>query len=181
MADTRIPPAEPGAALLRAGRCFRPGATAPDRLSIALTGGRQADAFHQTDYPSVDPDRPEYEPRGCPRGAAFKGGLVQASWDDAVEIVAAAHVHTIRTYGPDRIAGSSPIPAMSIVSHATGARFHSLIGAPVLQGAAGLQPRLPGRRCGRRRAVRPGPGTQAAAGVGVGGELPRPARTPDHG
>ena len=25
----------------------------------------------QTDYPSVGPDRPEYEPRGCPRGAAF--------------------------------------------------------------------------------------------------------------
>src|SRR5699024_613416 len=25
----------------------------------------------QTDYPSVGEDRPEYEPRGCPRGAAF--------------------------------------------------------------------------------------------------------------
>ena len=25
----------------------------------------------QTDYPSVGPDRPEYEPRGCPRVAAF--------------------------------------------------------------------------------------------------------------
>lgn len=25
----------------------------------------------QTDYPSTGPDRPEYEPRGCPRGAAF--------------------------------------------------------------------------------------------------------------
>lgn len=24
-----------------------------------------------TDYPTVGPDRPEYEPRGCPRGAAF--------------------------------------------------------------------------------------------------------------
>lgn len=27
----------------------------------------------QTDYPSVGPDRPEYEPRGCPRGASFPG------------------------------------------------------------------------------------------------------------
>lgn len=26
---------------------------------------------HATDYPSVGPDRLEYEPRGCPRGAAF--------------------------------------------------------------------------------------------------------------
>ncbi|WP_435822030.1 nitrate reductase subunit alpha [Actinacidiphila alni] len=140
-----------------------------------------------TDYPSVGPDRPEYEPRGCPRGAAFswytysptrvrypyvrgvllemyreakrqlhdpvlawadiqadperrrryqqargKGGLVRADWDEAVEIVAAAHVHTIKAYGPDRIAGFSPIPAMSMVSHAAGARFHSLIGAPML-------------------------------------------------
>ncbi|CAM5425647.1 hypothetical protein STENM36S_02293 [Streptomyces tendae] len=47
-------------------------------------------------------------------------------------MVAAAHVHTIRTWGPDRVAGFSPIPAMSMVSHAAGARFHSLIGAPML-------------------------------------------------
>ena len=25
----------------------------------------------QTDYPSCGPDMPEYEPRGCPRGASF--------------------------------------------------------------------------------------------------------------
>jgi nitrate reductase / nitrite oxidoreductase, alpha subunit len=141
----------------------------------------------QTDYPSVGPDRPEYEPRGCPRGAAFswytysptrvrypyvrgvllqmyreakarlgdpvaawadivsdpdkarryksvrgKGGLVRASWDEAVEMVAAAHVHTIKAYGPDRLAGFSPIPAMSMVSHAAGARFYSLLGGAML-------------------------------------------------
>ncbi|MFI6560202.1 nitrate reductase subunit alpha [Streptomyces sp. NPDC050534] len=141
----------------------------------------------QTDYPSVGPDRPEYEPRGCPRGAAFswytysptrvrypyvrgvllqmyreakarlgdpvaawadvvsdperarrykqargKGGLVRASWDEAAEMVAAAHVHTIKEYGPDRLAGFSPIPAMSMVSHAAGARFYSLLGGVML-------------------------------------------------
>ncbi|MEU2287759.1 nitrate reductase subunit alpha [Streptomyces sp. NPDC013178] len=142
----------------------------------------------QTDYPSVGPDRPEYEPRGCPRGAAFswytysptrvrypyvrgvllqmyreakarlggdpvaawadivsdpersrrykrargKGGLVRASWDEAIEMVAAAHVHTIKEYGPDRLAGFSPIPAMSMVSHAAGARFYSLLGGAML-------------------------------------------------
>jgi nitrate reductase alpha subunit len=141
----------------------------------------------QTDYPSVGPDRPEYEPRGCPRGAAFswytysptrvrypyvrgvllqmyreakartgdpvlawaqivddperarrykaargRGGLVRASWDEATEMVAAAHVHTIKKYGPDRVAGFSPIPAMSMVSHASGARFVSLIGGSML-------------------------------------------------
>ncbi|TNC20487.1 nitrate reductase subunit alpha [Amycolatopsis alkalitolerans] len=141
----------------------------------------------QTDYPSTGPDRPEYEPRGCPRGAAFswytysptrvrypyvrgvllemyrearartgdpvaawaeivsdperarayksargKGGLVRASWDEAVEMIAAAHVHTIARYGPDRLAGFSPIPAMSMVSHAAGARFYSLLGGAML-------------------------------------------------
>ncbi|MEU6113270.1 nitrate reductase subunit alpha [Streptomyces sp. NPDC047117] len=142
----------------------------------------------QTDYPSVGPDRPEYEPRGCPRGASFswytysptrvrypmvrgvlldmyrrakarlggdpvaawadltsdperrrtyqeargRGGLVRADWSEALEIAAAAHVHTISTYGPDRVAGFSPIPAMSMASHAVGARFMSLIGAPMI-------------------------------------------------
>jgi hypothetical protein len=43
--DTRIPPTEPGAALLRAGRFFRPGTPAPGLRSIGLTGGREADAF----------------------------------------------------------------------------------------------------------------------------------------
>ena len=142
----------------------------------------------QTDYPSVGPDSPEYEPRGCPRGAAFswytysptrvrypyvrgvllqmyraakarnsgdpvlawaeivsdpelakryksargKGGLVRATWQEAVELAAAAHVHTIKAFGPDRVAGFSPIPAMSMVSHAAGARFYALLGAPML-------------------------------------------------
>ena len=141
----------------------------------------------QTDYPSVGPDRPEYEPRGCPRGAAFswytysptrvrypyvrgvllqmyreakarlgdpvaawadivtdperarrykrargKGGLVRASWAEAAELVAAAHIYTIKRFGPDRLAGFSPIPAMSMVSHAAGARFYSLLGGAML-------------------------------------------------
>ena len=37
--------------------------------------------------------------------------------------MAAAYVHTIKRWGPDRVAGFSPIPAMSMVSHASGARF----------------------------------------------------------
>ena len=45
---------------------------------------------------------------------------MRAAWDEAAELVAAAHVHTIRRYGPDRIAGFSPIPAMSMVSYTAG-------------------------------------------------------------
>ena len=66
------------------------------------------------------------------QSARGKGGLVRASWDEAAEIVAAAHVHTIRRYGPDRIAGFSPIPAMSMASYAAGTRFLSLIGGVIL-------------------------------------------------
>ncbi len=139
------------------------------------------------DYPSTGPEMPEYEPRGCPRGASFswytysplrlkypyvrgsllemfrearerlgdpvdawdeivsdperaatykrqrgKGGFVRASWEDAVELIAAAHVWTIKRFGPDRVVGFSPIPAMSMASYAAGTRFLSLIGGVIL-------------------------------------------------
>ncbi len=141
----------------------------------------------QTDYPSAGPDMPEYEPRGCPRGASFswytyspsrvrypyvrgpllelwreakqrlgdpvaawaeitgdaakaarykqargQGGFVRSTWPEVTELIAAAHVHTIKEYGPDRVVGFSPIPAMSQVSYAAGTRFLSLIGGTIL-------------------------------------------------
>ncbi len=141
----------------------------------------------QTDYPSLGKDFPDYEPRGCPRGASFswyvyspqrvkypyiraellrswremrkkyddpikawgnlvsdkearegyvkargKGGFVRSSWDEISELIAAAMHSTIKRYGPDRIAGVSPIPAMSMVSFASGARFLSLVGGTML-------------------------------------------------
>jgi nitrate reductase alpha subunit len=141
----------------------------------------------QTDYPSTGPDSPEYEPRGCPRGASFswytyspsrvrypyvrgellamwrearsrlgdsvaawaeitgdpqraaryksargKGGFVRSSWPEVTELIAAAHVHTISEYGPDRVVGFSPIPAMSQVSYSAGTRFLSMIGGTIL-------------------------------------------------
>jgi nitrate reductase alpha subunit len=66
------------------------------------------------------------------KSARGRGGLVRSTWDEAVEMVAAAHVHTIKEFGPDRLAGFSPIPAMSMVSHAAGARFYSLLGGAML-------------------------------------------------
>ncbi|MGH8891219.1 MAG: nitrate reductase subunit alpha, partial [Acidothermaceae bacterium] len=141
----------------------------------------------QTDYPSVGPDSPEYEPRGCPRGASFswytyspsrvrypyvrgplldlwrearrrvgdpvlawaeivgdpektklyksvrgKGGFVRSTWPEVSELIAAAHAHTIKEHGPDRVIGFSPIPAMSQVSYSAGTRFLSMIGATIL-------------------------------------------------
>ncbi|GAB3060158.1 nitrate reductase subunit alpha [Virgibacillus ainsalahensis] len=141
----------------------------------------------QLDYPTTGPDMPEFEPRGCPRGASFswyiysplrvkypyvrkkllylwrealqihdtplkawqsivedkekatyykqargKGGLVRADWEEVTKLVAASVLYTTLKYGPDRNVGFSPIPAMSMISHAAGSRFMSLIGGPML-------------------------------------------------
>jgi nitrate reductase alpha subunit len=66
------------------------------------------------------------------KGIRGRGGFVRANWDEAQEIIAAANAYTIKTYGPDRIAGFSPIPAMSMVSYAAGTRYLSLIGGVCL-------------------------------------------------
>ena len=60
------------------------------------------------------------------------GGFVRANWEEVNEIIAASNVYTAKTYGPDRIVGFSPIPAMSMVSYAAGARYLSLIGGNCL-------------------------------------------------
>jgi nitrate reductase / nitrite oxidoreductase, alpha subunit len=61
-----------------------------------------------------------------------RGGFVRSNWDEVSEIVAAANIYTIKTFGPDRVAGFSPIPAMSMVSYASGSRYLSLIGGTLL-------------------------------------------------
>ncbi|GIW38960.1 MAG: nitrate reductase subunit alpha [Meiothermus sp.] len=60
--------------------------------------------------------------------ARGKGGFRRFSWEEALDIIAASLIHTIQQYGPDRIIGFSPIPAMSQISYAAGSRFLSLIG-----------------------------------------------------
>ena len=153
---------------------------------IYVKGGIVTWETQQTDYPRTRPGMPNYEPRGCSRGASYswylysanrlkhpmvrgrlvrlwrearrtldpvdawasivenpdkardyksirgRGGFVRVTWDEATEIVAAANVYTIVKYGPDRVCGFSPMPAMSMVSHASGARYLSLIGGSML-------------------------------------------------
>ncbi|MDQ1300682.1 MAG: nitrate reductase / nitrite oxidoreductase, alpha subunit, partial [Chloroflexota bacterium] len=60
--------------------------------------------------------------------ARGKGGFRRASWDEALEIIAASTIHTIKQHGPDRVIGFSPIPAMSMLSYAAGSRFLQLLG-----------------------------------------------------
>ncbi len=61
-----------------------------------------------------------------------RGGFVRSTWEEVAEIIAAANIHTIKTFGPDRVVGFSPIPAMSMVSYASGSRYLSLIGGTLL-------------------------------------------------
>ena len=61
-----------------------------------------------------------------------QGGFVRSDWEEVNEIIAAANVYTIKKYGPDRVVGFSPIPAMSMVSYAAGARYLSLLGSVCL-------------------------------------------------
>jgi nitrate reductase / nitrite oxidoreductase, alpha subunit len=64
--------------------------------------------------------------------ARGKGGFRRTSWDTVLEIMAAANIGTIQDHGPDRIAGFSPIPAMSMISYASGARMLQLMGGVAL-------------------------------------------------
>ncbi len=64
--------------------------------------------------------------------ARGKGGFRRTSWDTVLEIMAAANLFTIKKFGPDRITGFSPIPAMSMISYASGARFLQLLGGVAL-------------------------------------------------
>ncbi|WP_392563470.1 nitrate reductase subunit alpha [Orbus wheelerorum] len=61
-----------------------------------------------------------------------RGGFVRADWQEINELIAASNIYTIKKFGPDRIAGFSPIPAMSMISYAAGARYLSLIGGACL-------------------------------------------------
>lgn len=60
------------------------------------------------------------------------GGFVRSNWELVNEVIASANIYTIKKYGPDRIIGFSPIPAMSMISYAAGSRYLSLIGGACL-------------------------------------------------
>ncbi|MDH3940443.1 MAG: molybdopterin-dependent oxidoreductase, partial [Xanthomonadales bacterium] len=62
------------------------------------------------------------------KAARGLGGMVRGEWDEVNEIIAASNIYTAKAYGPDRVIGFSPIPAMSMVSYAGGSRYLSLIG-----------------------------------------------------
>lgn len=66
------------------------------------------------------------------KDARGHGGFIRISWNDVNTIIVSANIYTIKKYGPDRVFGFSPIPAMSMVSYAAGSRYLSLIGGVCL-------------------------------------------------
>ena len=64
--------------------------------------------------------------------ARGKGGFRRASWEEVLPMLAAANLYTAKTHGPDRVIGFSPIPAMSMISYAGGARYLQLLGGVCL-------------------------------------------------
>ncbi|GAB3411411.1 nitrate reductase subunit alpha [Massilia agilis] len=79
------------------------------------------------EWVSQDPDRARQY-----KSVRGQGGFVRATWDEVNEMIAAANAFTVKRYGPDRVVGFSPIPAMSMVSYAAGTRYLSLIGGVAL-------------------------------------------------
>lgn len=61
-----------------------------------------------------------------------KGGFRRFSWREVHRLMAAANIYTVLKYGSDRLIGFSPIPAMSMISYAAGARFLQLMGGVCL-------------------------------------------------
>ncbi|MBI2608971.1 MAG: nitrate reductase subunit alpha [Deltaproteobacteria bacterium] len=107
----------------------------PLRIKYPLVRGALIDAFREEkEKAGGDPyqawenlqnnseKRKKYQKaRGC-------GGFRRASWDEVLELMAVANLYTAKKYGPDRVIGFSPIPAMSMLSYAAGSRFLQLFG-----------------------------------------------------
>ncbi|MGI6458274.1 MAG: molybdopterin-dependent oxidoreductase [bacterium] len=101
------------------------------------------------DYPRINEDLPDYNPRGCQKGACYveyvysaqrlkypliragergEGKWRRASWDEALELIAEKLIDNIYNYGPDTNEFFSVIPAMSPVSFSAGSRLAHYLG-----------------------------------------------------
>jgi len=106
----------------------------PHRIKYPLIRGRLLDLYRAERKRGKDPveawEAIQSDPAKRKKYTAVRGlgGFVRGTWDEVTEITAAANVYTIKKWGPDRIYGFSPIPAMSMISYAAGSRYLSLIG-----------------------------------------------------
>lgn len=106
----------------------------PLRIKYPLIRGALIDAYREEKQKTGDPLlawenlQKDTEKRKKYQQARGKGGFRRTSWDEVNEIISAANIYTAKKYGPDRVIGFSPIPAMSMLSYAAGSRFLQLFG-----------------------------------------------------
>ncbi|MCC6220358.1 MAG: nitrate reductase subunit alpha [Deltaproteobacteria bacterium] len=107
----------------------------PLRIKYPLIRGALIDAFREEKrkadgdaYVAWENLQKDATKRKSYQTARGKGGFRRASWDEVLEIMAVANIYTAKKHGPDRVIGFSPIPAMSMLSYAGGARFLQLFG-----------------------------------------------------
>jgi len=130
--DPTLPPYEPRGC--QRGISYSWYLYSPIRVKYPYIRGALIDIWRAAREKHEDPvDAWEYiqnteELRSRYQRARGKGGFRRATHEEATEILAASNIYTAKKYGPDRIVGFSPIPAMSQLSYASGARMLQLMG-----------------------------------------------------
>lgn len=106
----------------------------PMRVKYPYLRGALMDLWHSARSQYADPVEAwasiveDEASRKVYQQARGKGGFRRSNWDEVLEIIAASTIYTVKKHGPDRVVGFSPIPAMSMLSHAAGNRFLQLLG-----------------------------------------------------
>ncbi len=106
----------------------------PLRIKYPLIRASLLDAYRAKKRQAKDPMaawkalQADDSARRAYQKARGKGGFRRTTWDEVHEIMAVANLYTAEKYGPDRVVGFSPIPAMSMLSYAAGGRFLQLFG-----------------------------------------------------
>jgi len=130
--EDKLPPYEPRGC--QRGISFSWYLYSPLRIKYPLIRGALIDAYREEKKKAGDPLQAwtnlqnNSEKRKKYQTARGKGGFRRTSWEEVLEIMAVANIYTATKYGPDRVIGFSPIPAMSMLSYAAGGRFLQLFG-----------------------------------------------------
>ena len=130
--ESNLPPYEPRGC--QRGISFSWYLYSPLRIKYPLIRGALIDAYRAEKEKVGDPLQAwenlqnDAKARKRYQNARGKGGFRRAHWDEVLEIMAVANIYTAKKYGPDRVIGFSPIPAMSMLSYAGGSRFLQLFG-----------------------------------------------------